>query len=423
MANLPQPRFIDFTTARAVAKQFGSPVYVYNQATLAANAAAVLAFPNAYGLTARYAMKASPNAAILQVFKQAGLSIDASSGYEVRRAMSAGFAASQISLSTQELPQDFAELYQAGIEINACSLSQLERFGQAFPGGRIGLRFNPGAGSGGNNRTNVGGPGSSFGIWHEWIDQVHALVARYELKVVRIHTHIGSGSDPAVWQKISSMSLDLVRQFTDVVALNLGGGYKVARMEAEVGTDLQACGAPVADKFREFASATGREIRLEIEPGTFLLANACAVLSTVQDVVSTGNAGYEFLKLDTGMTEILRPSIYGAQHPISILQAEASTESCEYMIAGHCCESGDILTPAPGDPELLSTRELPVTAIGDYCIIDGAGAYCAAMSTKHYNSYPEAAEIMLDVKQQPHLIRRRQAPADLWANEIPYTGL
>lgn len=423
MAQIPQPRFIDFTTAQAVAEQFGSPVYVYDQRTLEANAAAVLAFPNAYGLTARYAMKASPNAAILQIFKKAGLSIDASSGYEVRRALAAGYAAEQISLSTQELPQDFADLYQAGIEINACSLNQLERFGQAFPGRSIGLRFNPGAGSGGNNRTNVGGPASSFGIWHEWIDQVHELVARYQLQVVRIHTHIGSGSDPAVWQKISGMSLDLVRQFPDVVALNLGGGYKVARMPDEVGTDLQACGAPVAEKFRDFAAETGREIRLEIEPGTYLLANACSVLCTVQDIVSTGSAGYEFLKLNTGMTEILRPSIYGAQHPIHILQAEPAAQTRAYTISGHCCESGDILTPAPGDPELLATRELPITQIGDLCVIDGAGAYCAAMSTKHYNSYPEAAEILLDRNQQAHLIRSRQAPAELWANEVPYTQL
>jgi len=422
MANSTQPRFLDYTTARTVADQFGTPVYVYDEATLKTNAAAVLAFPNAFGLTARYAMKASPNAAILQIFRKAGLQIDASSGYEVRRAIAAGYEPSQISLSTQELPEDFAELYEAGLEINACSLNQLERFGKAFPGRTIGVRFNPGSGSGGNNRTNVGGPASSFGIWHEWIDKVQAIVAQYDLKVIRIHTHIGSGSDPAVWQKVSGMSLDLVRQFPDVVALNLGGGYKVARMANEVGTDLQECGAPVAEKFREFATETGRKIRLEIEPGTFLLANACSILSKVQDTVSTGADGYEFLKLDTGMTEVLRPSIYGAQHPIYILQPEAATTTQAYMIAGHCCESGDILTPAPGDPELLATRELPVAQIGDLCVIDGAGAYCAAMSTKHYNSYPEAAEIMLDANQKPHLIRKRQAPADLWANEVSYEG-
>ncbi len=418
MANLSQPRFLDYTTARMIADDFGTPVYVYDMTTLKANAAAVLAFPNAFGLTARYAMKASPNAAILKIFNEAGLQIDASSGHEVRRAIAAGVPAANISLSTQELPADFAELYELGIEINACSLSQLERFGQACPGQTIGLRFNPGSGSGGNNRTNVGGPASSFGIWHEWIDQVQAIVVQYGLQVIRIHTHIGSGSDPAVWQKISGMSLDLVRQFPDVVALNLGGGYKVARMESEVGTDLQQCGAPVAEMFREFARSTGREIRLEIEPGTYLLANTCAVLSTVQDVVSTGADGYDFLKLNTGMTEILRPSIYGAQHPIYILQPEVAGETRNYMIAGHCCESGDILTPAPGDPELLATRALPLCQIGDLCVIDGAGAYCAAMSTKHYNSYPEAAEIMLDEAMQPHVIRRRQQREDIWANEV-----
>jgi diaminopimelate decarboxylase len=194
-------------------------------------------------------------------------------------------------------------------------------------------------------------------------------------------------------------------------------------MADEVATDLQECGAPVADKFREFAAETGREIKLEIEPGTYLLANSCAVLSKVQDLVSTGPKGYEFLKLDTGMTEVLRPSIYGAQHPISVLQGVPAEESREYMIAGHCCESGDILTPAPGDPELLSTRSLPLTRIGDLCVIDGAGAYCAAMSTKHYNSYPEAAEVWIDLEGAPHLIRRRQSPEELWANELPLVGL
>jgi diaminopimelate decarboxylase len=418
MAHNTQPRFLDFTIASTIADNFGSPVYVYDMASLKANAAAVLAFPNAFGLTARYAMKASPNAAILKFFNQASLQIDASSGHEVRRAMAAGVPAANISLSTQELPDDFAELYEMGIEINACSLSQLERFGQAFPGREIGVRFNPGAGSGGNNRTNVGGPSSSFGIWHEWIEHVKTLIDCYELKLVRIHTHIGSGSDPAVWQKISGMSLDLVRQFPDVVTLNLGGGFKVARMADEVATDLQECGAPVVEKFREFAKETGREIRLEIEPGTFLMANTCAVLSTVQDVISTGVEGYDFLKLNTGMTEVLRPSIYGAQHPIYILQAETAAETRDYVIAGHCCESGDILTPAPGDPELLAARTLPVSVIGDICVIDGAGAYCAGMSTKNYNSYPEAAEVMLDENQVPHLIRRRQKLEDIWANEV-----
>ena len=418
MAQKLQPRFLDYTTARTVSESFGTPVYVYDQKLLEANAVSVLKFPNAFGLTARYAMKASPNGAILKIFAKAGIHIDASSGYEVHRAMASGIPAKHISLSAQELPADLSDLLKAGIQLNACSLEQLERFGQLKPGDQVGIRINPGAGSGGNNRTNVGGLSSSFGIWHDWIPQIKAILAKYDLTAIRIHTHIGSGSDPDIWLKVAKMNFDIVRQFPDVTTLNLGGGFKVGRMPDEKSTDLQVVGLPVKEKFEEFAVETGRQIHLEIEPGSFLVANACALLSKVQDVVSTGEGGYEFIKLDTGMTELLRPSIYGAQHPISLLQSFEKSEVKDYVVVGHCCESGDILTPAAGDPELLATRELPFAEIGDFCVIDGSGAYASAMTPKHYNSYPEAAEVMLDLDSNPKLIRRRQKLEDIWANEL-----
>lgn len=422
MANLPTARFLDIASARNVAANFGTPTYVYDLKTLKANAESVLNFPNAYGLTARYAMKASPNAAILKVFMEMGLHFDASSGHEVRRAMAAGVPAERISLSAQEVPADLGDLLDEGLQFNACSLAQLERYGQLRPGTEVGVRINPGAGSGGNNRTNVGGPSSSFGIWHEWLPQVHALLEKYNLTAVRIHTHIGSGSDPEVWLKVSKMNFDLVRQFPDVKILNLGGGFKVGRMPNEKSTDLQTVGAPVKAKFEEFAAETGRRIQLEIEPGTFLVANAGSLLTMVQDVVSTGEDGYDFIKLNSGMTELLRPSIYGAQHPICLLQVNPATQTKPYVVVGHCCESGDILTPAPGDPELLAPRELAEAAIGDFCVIDGSGAYASAMTPKHYNSYPEAAEVLLDTAGKPHLIRKRQNLPDIWSNELPFMG-
>lgn len=127
----------------------GTPLYAYSLAKLEAAADACLAFPNAYGLTVRYAMKACPNAAILRYFHSRGIHVDASSGYEVRRAMQAGVPASHISLSTQELPSDFDELLALGVKINACSVSQLDRIGQKRPGSTVGIRVNPGVGSGG----------------------------------------------------------------------------------------------------------------------------------------------------------------------------------------------------------------------------------------------------------------------------------
>mgnify|MGYP003333503334 FL=1 len=394
---------------------------MYDQATLEAQADAMLAFPNAFGLTVRFAMKACPNATVLRIFARKGLHFDASSGWEVRRAMLAGVPADRISLSSQELPDDFVALLNKGVHVNACSLSQLERIGKALPGHEVGLRFNPGRGSGGTGKTNVGGPDSSFGIWHEWADQARALVKQHGLKVVRIHTHIGSGSDPVVWQEVSAASLALVAGFPSAQTLNLGGGYKVARVATEKGTDPQVVGAPVKVAFEKFAQADGRRLRLEIEPGTFLVANAGAVLSRVQDVVSTG--ARDFLKLDSGMTEILRPSLYGAQHPVHLYPAAPAARRRDYVVVGHCCESGDLISCAPGEPETLATRSLPEAAVGDLCVIGGAGAYCAAMSTKNYNSFPEAPEVLLRRDGAFALIRRRQSLEQILQNEQPAEGL
>lgn len=419
MVTIPRPHFLDYAKAKDLADQYGSPIYVYDQAILESNAAAVLAFPNAFGCTVRYAMKAASNAAILKLVHRAGLHIDASSGYEVHRAMAAGIPPENISLSAQELPSDLGDLLEAGIRFNACSPTQLERFGQLSPNEAVGLRLNPGTGSGGNNRTNVGGPSSSFGIWYEWVPRVKELLLKYKLSAIRVHTHIGSGSDPKVWLKVAGMNFDLVRRFPEVTTLNLGGGYKVGRMPGEQTTDLQMIGRPVKETFEKFEAETGRRIHLEIEPGTFLVANACALLSRVQDLVSTGAGGYNFIKLNTGMTELLRPSIYGAQHPISLLSDRENDGDVQpYVVVGHCCESGDILTPAPGDPEVLLPRLLPEAEIGDFCIIDGVGAYASSMTSKHYNSYPEVAEVLLDKNQSHRLIRRRQQLEDIWANEV-----
>ena len=415
-------RFLTPKDCVDVKEKFGTPTYVYDLARLTEQATKAKAFPNAYGLTVRYAMKASPNAAILKVFRKAGLHIDASSGYEVHRAVKAGFGYDQISLSTQEFPDFFAELVEKGLKVNACSLSQLEAYGIMFPGSKVGLRFNPGLGSGGTGKTNVGGPSSSFGIWHELLPQAKEIVERHELVVDRIHTHIGSGSDPAVWMKTSGMSLDLCREFPTVETLNLGGGYKVGRMSYEQSTDLQVVGSPVKGLFETFAEETGRELKLEIEPGTFLLANSCAVVSTVQDKVVTSDdaEGHTFLKLDAGMTEVLRPSLYAAQHPLVTVKADGVLPATheEYVVVGHCCESGDLMTPTPDDAEGIAERKMGAVEIGDLLVVEGAGAYCAGMSSKNYNSFPEAPEVMKGSDGTMHLIRQKQTLEQILVNEL-----
>ncbi len=179
----------------------------------------------------------------------------------------------------------------------------MERFGQHYAGTgqKVGVRVNPGVGSGGFSssttgfsKTNVGGPSSSFGIWHKLVEDgtVPSIVEKYGLIVERIHTHIGSGSDPAIWQQVATKSLSFCKIFPTVTSLNLGGGYKVGRNPGEPTTDLQEIGKPVEDAFRTFAAENdGRELKLEIEPGTYLVAMAGALVSTVQDKVFTTGDG------------------------------------------------------------------------------------------------------------------------------------
>jgi len=413
-------KFLTPEQAEAVRSQFGTPAYVYDERTLKARAREALAFPNAFGLTVRYALKAAPNAALIRIFAACGLHIDASSGHECERALRAGIPAANISLSTQEFPADFRLLFQAGIRFNACSLNQLRHFGEQFPGGELGLRINPGLGSGGTVKTNVGGPASSFGIWHEYRAEARSIIEEHGLRVVRIHTHIGSGSDPAVWLHVARLSLDMVREFPTVTTLNLGGGYKIARMSYEQSTSFAEIGEPIRDAFEDLARDTGRHIHLEIEPGTYLTANAGALLTTIQDIVDTGEEGYRFLKLDTGMTEILRPSLYASQQPLILLPRQETGAFLPYVAVGHCCESGDLITPAPDHHDVLHPRELPEVQPGDLCVIEGAGAYCSAMSAKNYNSFPEAAEVLVRETGDLHLIRRRQTLEQIVQNEVPF---
>jgi diaminopimelate decarboxylase len=130
--------------ATEVRERFGTPCYVYDRATLETTARRALAFPAPYGFTLRYAMKANPSRGILAVFRALGLHVDASSDWEVERALRAGFAPEQILLTSQVPSRRIAEHAFRGVFLNACSLHHLEAFGRAAPGRTVAVRMKPG---------------------------------------------------------------------------------------------------------------------------------------------------------------------------------------------------------------------------------------------------------------------------------------
>ncbi|HNO25884.1 MAG TPA: diaminopimelate decarboxylase, partial [Leptospiraceae bacterium] len=141
------------------------------------------------------------------------------------------------------------------------------------------------------------------------------------------------------------------------------------------------------------------------------------VIAKVMDRVNTGSKGYKFIKLNTGMDINTRPSLYGARHPLVTVTAEteAKRENEKYIVVGHCCETGDVFTQKEGGE--AEEREMERAEIGDYVVMEGCGAYCAGMSAKNYNSYPESAEVLLSKDRKFYLIRARQTLEQIMKNE------
>lgn len=382
--------------ATEIVAQNNSPVFVYSKAQLQSRAKVLLGLTMPFGMTVRYAVKANSHPEIVKLFLDMGLHFDASSSYEASVLLSQGVPGERISLSSQQSAHNLSELLSAGVQYVATSLHQLELFVNAQNhGDTVALRVNPAIDHAGqNNRLSTGGVAASFGLWHEHVEQALELASAHHVAINRLHTHIGSGADPTIWAKAMETSLAIARRMPDVTTLDFGGGYKVSRAAGEHETDMQQVGAVFAEKLQAFAKETNRELKLEIEPGTWLVAHAGVLLAQVDDIVDTGSEGHVFLRINTGMNDFIRPAMYGAQHDIQVIND--NSEQAEYVVTGHCCETSDVLTPMPGDPEHLASRMMRKANIGDVIAIADTGAYCVSMSTKQYNAFPSALEVFVD---------------------------
>ncbi len=417
MSQIEQLRFLKNSQVEELAKKFGTPVTVFSEKVLKEQAQTALKFPSPFGTTrVSYAMKANSNPEVIRILYAEGIGIDASSGFEAQRAIKYGVTPSEITLTSQELPENLKETVEQGVQYNACSLHQLESYGKLFRGTDISIRVNTGLGEGFNNRLNTGGPSASFGIWHEHIDQVKEICSKYDLRVTRLLNHIGTGGDAKLWQKVAVMGLDVIRRLPTVQTFNIGGGFSVAYMQNDTGADLDEIGKYVGNELVKFADDTKRKINLEIEPGRFLVARAGSLISKIQDIVDTGEEGYAFLKLNSGMTEIIRPAMYGSRHPI-IVVGTAKDDYKKYVVVGHCCETSDTLTTVYRDPEAIEPRLLKQASIGDLAVIEMVGAYCNYFSNRNYNSFPRSPEVMLSEKGEYKLVTRRETFGEMLSLE------
>ncbi|EOC1340835.1 diaminopimelate decarboxylase [Cronobacter dublinensis] len=396
--------------------QFGGPVWVYDADIIRAQIDRLRQFD-----VIRFAQKACSNIHILRLMREAGVKVDSVSLGEIERAVAAGYDPRQNPADivfTADVLDDatIARVHELGVPVNAGSVDMLEQLGAVSPGHRVWLRINPGFGHGHSQKTNTGGENSKHGIWYSDLPAALAVMQRHQLKLVGMHMHIGSGVDYGHLEQVCGAMVNQVIEFgQDLEAISAGGGLSIPYRDGDETIDTGHYFGLWNRAREQIAAHFGHPIKLEIEPGRFLVAEAGVLVAQVRSVKEMGSR--HFVLIDAGFNDLMRPSMYGSYHHISALAADGrdlrDAPVLDTVVAGPLCESGDVFTQQEGGK--VETRALPAVRPGDYLVLHDTGAYGASMSS-NYNSRPLLPEVLLE-NGEAHTIRRRQTIDELLALE------
>ncbi len=392
----------------ALAADVGTPVYVYSRADLLARGRAFLAAARAVagtGALVCYAVKANGNPALLGLLREAGLGADVTSGGELFLARHAGVAPEHIIFSgVGKKETEIEEALQAGIralhvesEMELAAVAAVAaRLGRVAP---VGVRVNPNISAATHPYISTGLHSHKFGVPRERaVAMLRAAAASPWLRPVGLAAHIGSqitDLDPFAQAArfLVALADELAAEGIRLEYLDAGGG---------LGIDYQGAAPDSADWVRAvgpLVAAAG--YGLVVEPGRSIVGRAGALLTRVVYTKQQGEK--RFLIVDAGMTDLIRPTLYQAHHPIHPLRAnDAPPEIVD--VVGPICESSDFLA---------RDRALPPVAAGDLLAVLHAGAYGFAMSS-NYNGHLRPAEVLVEGDAY-RVIRRRQSYKDLLA--------
>ncbi|HET6605855.1 MAG TPA: diaminopimelate decarboxylase [Rhodopila sp.] len=410
-------RFDDDAALLELARTYHTPLYVFDEATIRAKCAALKAAMTYRNYRIRYACKALTLQAVLKIILDEGLWIDASSLNEVHRALRAGFNATEVYYTGEGATHEvYSFLVEHGILINCTSIDQIRLLGAIKPGHYCSIRINPGEGHGETTKTNTGGPSSKHGIYFDQVEEAKAVATSFGIRLIGVHSHIGSGTDLGHWLTIKDKTLAIAEGFSDLQFVNLGGGLPVVyNPETDKPMPLREWGAALSSSMEDFSRKLGRDIRLYIEPGRFIVAESGLLLAEVQAIKHT--PGYQFAIVNTGLNHNIRPAMYGSWHPIRFIRHDerAAGPVEDYVVAGYLCESGDVFTiKADGT---LAPRPFPKLAVGDLMVMGHVGAYAHVMKSD-YNSMNLPASVLIDHDGKPMVIERRGTLADIMRREV-----
>ncbi|OYR53014.1 diaminopimelate decarboxylase [Halorubrum sp. Ea8] len=430
----PARRVSDWDADRLadLAAEHGTPLYAQDLDRVRENCERLRdAFPDA---DVRYAVKAHTGRAVLEAVREAGLDAECASAGEVDRALAAGFGGERLHYTAVNPPARDLD-YVVGVAeaepaltVTVGAVDTLDRLAERGYDGRVCVRVNPGVGAGHHAKVRTGGA-AKFGIPYDRAAEA-ARDAAERFEVVGVHAHAGSGIDPdqldshremvsrmgALARKLAEPDGDAAGDGDapaplDLEYVDVGGGFGVPYEEDEPPLDLGA----VAAATREAVAPLPAGADLAIEPGRYVVADAGVLLTRVNTVKPTPDE--RVVGVDAGMTDLLRPAMYDAYHPIRNLgggrggdgsdaPSPHEREATPVTVAGPICETGDTL---------CRDRALADPARGDLLAVGIAGAYGYEMASQ-YNSRPRPAEVALD-DGTATVARRRESLTDVTAAE------
>ncbi|MDX1900559.1 MAG: diaminopimelate decarboxylase [Gammaproteobacteria bacterium] len=391
-----------------IAKQFGTPCYVYSRAAIETNLAQ---FQKAFQHRPHricYAVKANSNLAILNIFAEHNIGFDIVSGGELERVLAAGGDPNKIIFSgVGKTKNEIVKALNIGIHcFNVESEPELFRLNEIAKENnttiKIGLRINPDVDAKTHPHIATGLSENKFGLdWQHTLRIVDELPQLKHLKLIGIGCHIGSQLTSL---EPFSAAIDRILFFIEKLKdkniyldhIDLGGGLGVV-YHNETPPSVTEYAKMICNKLSSF------EGDIIFEPGRSLVANTGVLLTTIEYIKQTAHKNFAIV--DAGMNDLLRPPLYEAWHQISPVKNHSDIEATHYDIVGPVCESADIL----GKNRLLSIQQ------NDILAIHSVGAYGFSMSS-NYNSRARPVEIMID-DNQVFVIRERETLQDLFSTE------
>jgi len=304
-----------------LANKYGTPLYVYDGDLILQRYKELYNFIKYPKLKILYAMKANYNFHILKMLNENGAYLDTVSPGDVLLALKAGFSPEHLLYTANNMTdKEMHEVYSLGVLFNIDTLSRLEKFGKAFPNSRVCIRFNPDVVAGEHEKVMTGGALTKFGILLEDLPKVLEIVAKYNLIVVGLHEHTGSGI--ADFNKIlksmdNLLNIATKENFPYLEFIDFGGGFKVPYSPEEHRIDYNEFGALITEKFIDFCKFYGKDLEMYFEPGKYVVAESGFLLVEVNNLKS--NKGRLIAGTNSGFPQLIRPVFYDAHHEIKNL--------------------------------------------------------------------------------------------------------